>query len=138
MEEDLIGFGISIGICVIMPIAIVWIVFNAISNKNNKQAEILLEAIKRNPDIDSQKLIDALNKREFSPRESLTRKLLRGAIFTMLGIAFALISIFMPTEGVFGLWIACGVCGAVGIGFLLTFWFNFYTIKNSKAVEKKL
>ena len=120
---------IPICICVILPIVIVWIVFNAVNNRTNRQSEIILEALKVNPNVDSEKLIKSLQKKNHTPWESLNRKLLRGSIFTLMGIAFALIAIFFPEEDTaFGCWVTCGCLGSVGIGFLISYWFGYIHI----------
>lgn len=118
---------VPIFICVILPIGIVWIVFNASNNKTNRQTEVILEALKRNPNVDSEKLIDLFAKRDSTPWVSLNRKLLRGVIFTLMGIAFALIAIFLSEEegAAYGCWVVCGCLGSVGIGFLISYWFGY-------------
>lgn len=121
---------IPICICVILPIVIVWIVFNSINNRYNRQTEVILEALKVNPNVDSEKLIESLRKKDRTVWEDLNRKLLRGVIFTLMGIAFALLAIFLPEdEGAsYGCWVVCGCLGSVGIGFLISYWFGYVHI----------
>lgn len=130
---------VPICICVILPIAIVWIACACINNRTNRQSEIVMEALKCNPNVDTEKLLAILRKREYTPWENLTRKLLRGCIFTLTGIAFALIAIFFPEEGeTFGCWVACGILGAVGIGFLITYWFSYVNIEKFTAEREEI
>lgn len=129
---------IPICVCVILPIVIVWIVFNSINNRTNRQTEIVLEALKCNPNVDSEKLLESLKKREYTLWESLNRKLLRGGIFTLMGIAFALLAIFFPEEEAFGCWVVCGCLGAVGIGFLISYWFSYVNIDKFEAERKEI
>ena len=121
---------IPICVCVILPIVIVWIVFNSINNRYNRQTEVILEALKVNPNVDSEKLIESLRKKDRTVWEDLNRKLLRGVIFTLMGIAFALLAIFLPEdEGAsYGCWVVCGCLGSVGIGFLISYWFGYVHI----------
>ena len=128
---------IPVCICVILPIVIIWIVFNSINNRTNRQSDIILEAIKANPNVDSEKLIESFQKKEATPWMSLNRKLLRGSIFTLMGIAFALLAIFFPdADTTFGCWVVCGCVGAVGIGFLISYWFGYAHI--DKFMEEKV
>ena len=129
--ETAIGIVIPVSICVILPIIIVWIVFNFLNNRTNRQSDIILEVIKNNPNIDTEKLLQSLKKTELTPLDYVNRKLLRGCIFTLLGITFALISALVPeNDEVLGCWVACGVFGSVGIGFLISYWFGYKHIGN--------
>lgn len=130
---------IPVSICVVLPIAIVWIVSNTIALKNKRQSEIIMEAIKNNPNVDPEKLLEGFNKKKqkITPWRDLTRKLLRGSIFTLLGIAFALIaSLSADDEAHVGSWMACGVCGSVGIGFLIAYFFGYKHIARLEAEQK--
>ena len=129
---------VPVSICVILPIAIVWIVFKSFTNKTNKQSEIILEAIKNNPNIDTDKLLDSFRNNTYTPWRSLNRKLLRGSIFTLLGIAFALIGVFCNhDEANILCWIACGVFGSIGIGFLIAYLFGYKHIDQLTAEQRK-
>ena len=115
---------VPIFICVVLPVAIVWIVFRYINNKTNRQTEVILAAIQTNPNVDAEKLIETLRKKDRSPIEIINRKLLRGSIFTLIGVAFALIASLGDVDEVeTGCWVVCGVCGAIGIGFLISYIF---------------
>ncbi|MCH5229237.1 MAG: hypothetical protein J1F12_04500 [Muribaculaceae bacterium] len=132
--ETAVDIVVPVCVCVILPIAIVWIVFNSIINRTNKKTLIILEAIKNNPTTDTKHLLESFRKTDTDPYINLARKLLRGSIFTLLGIAFAFLGAFGGSEK-FELfsWVACGVFGAVGIGFLITYWFTFKNIDKIKA-----
>lgn len=129
---------IPICVCVILPIVIVGIVFNTINNRTNRQTDIILEALKVNPNVDSEKLIESFQKGEKSTWENLSRKLLRGTIFTLMGIAFALVAIFSADDNIsFIFWILCGCLGSVGIGFLITYWFSYVNIDRFLAEKEE-
>lgn len=76
---------VPIFICVVLPIAIVLIVFIASMNSDNKRAEVLIKAIEYCMDAD--KLAEALQKPKKTDRELLNLRLLRGCIFSFIGIA---------------------------------------------------
>ncbi len=86
----------------VMPIAIVLIVAFRKSNVVNKRSEILIRAIEANKEVDTDKLIEAMKEPKKSPQEVLNARLLRGCMFTLIGVVL----------------IICGFAGmASGIGF---------------------
>ena len=82
------GILVPIFICVVLPVAIVLIVFLYNMNSDNKRAQVLIKAIEANKDIDTDKLAEAFSKPRRSPREILNLRLLRGSIFTLCGLGF--------------------------------------------------
>lgn len=129
---------VPLSICVVLPVAIVWIVFNSITNRNNRQSDIIIEAIRNNPNVNPEKLFEIFNKKDVTPWIDLNRKLLRGSIFTLLGVTFALISFIVADPAwwiVF--WVACGVFGSVGIGFLIAYLFGYKNINRLMAEQRQ-
>ena len=53
----------------------------------------LIKAIENNANIDAEKLAEALGKQQISAKELLNRRLLRGCMFTILGVAFSIIAL---------------------------------------------
>ncbi len=47
MDSFDFGLLIPIGVCVVLPIMIVWIVFKAKTNNDNKRADVLIKAIEK-------------------------------------------------------------------------------------------
>lgn len=90
MTENVIALLIPLGASVILPIIVVWFVFKSIMNRDNRRAEVLLEAIKSNTTVDADRIAQALSKKPRSAREILNLRLLRGSIFTLTGAALAL------------------------------------------------
>ena len=76
--ESIIAVLIPIFICVVLPVLIVWIVFRAAMNNDNKRAEVLIKAIEANNGIDADRLADALGKPRKTAREILNLRLLLG------------------------------------------------------------
>lgn len=125
---------VPIFICVVLPVAIVWIVFYSTTQKNRMQTQIVLEAIKANPEIDAEKIIMAMRAKKRGPWERLNRKLLRGCIFTLIGVAFAIMGACSPElQDDYDCWVVCAVCGSVGIAFLITYWFAYRHINQLTA-----
>lgn len=125
MIEEMIG---TIFVCVVLPVLIVFIVFRAAMNSDNKRAEILIKAIEHNGDIDADRLARALEKPRKSPREILNLRLLRGCIFSLVGlflIAVGLVSFAAGTE--FGAdpvmvpMLFGGASMAIGVSYLIVY-----------------
>lgn len=135
--NDATAILIPIFVCVVLPVSIIWIVYRFLINKTNKKTEIILEAIKNNPGIDTEKLVESLKSEEITPWESLNRKLLRGSIFTLIGIAFVLIAIFCPDDDAAEMWVVAGISGAIGIGFLITYFFAYKHIDKLVAEKER-
>ena len=84
---------VPIFVCVVLPVAIVAIVFAASMNNDNKRAKVLIKAIESNCGIDADKLAEALQKPKKTAREILNLRLLRGCIFSFIGIALCIVGI---------------------------------------------
>lgn len=84
---------VPIFVCVVLPVAIVAIVFATAMNNDNKRAKVLIKAIESNCGIDADKLAEALQKPKKTAREILNLRLLRGCIFSFIGLALCVIGI---------------------------------------------
>lgn len=128
---------IPIFVCVVLPVAIVAIVFAAAINNDNKRAEVLIKAIESNGGIDADKLAEALQKPKKTARELLYHRLLRGCIFTFIGIALCVVGIVLSyyvSESsedsfiiplVFG-----GVSIAIGLSYLVVYFVTRKQVKD--------
>lgn len=119
---------IPIFVCVVLPVAIVLIVFLAAMNSDNKRAQILIKAIESGNGIDADRLAEALRKPQKSPRELLNLRLLRGCMFSFVGLALIVVAIVSLCNGtqfsedpvsvpmVFG-----GASLAIGLSYIVVF-----------------
>lgn len=140
--SDLVDILVPIFICVVLPVAIVLIVFIAAMNSDNKRAKILIKAIEANNGIDADKLAESLRKPKKTAREILNLRLLRGCIFSFIGLALVTVGIANVISGtdfsadpvtvplLFG-----GVSIAVGVSFLVVYFVTRKQILDSKADE---
>lgn len=126
--ESILALSIPIFICVILPIAIVFIVCRVTMNGDNKRAEILIKAIESDNGIDTDKLAESLQKPKKTLREILNLRLLRGCIFSLVGIALVIIGIvdgFVGTqftmEAVSFPMALGAVSAAIGISYLIVY-----------------
>ena len=131
--EDLV----PIAICVVLPIAIVWMTTRARIKRDNLRKEIILAAMEKNSDIDIEEMTKKLNRPRKLLKEKLIMRLLYGSIFGGFGIltyvALAVyMCIFRPDKDMFAVLSLLAVPSlAVGIAFLI----NFFVGKNMLAKE---
>lgn len=122
--ESILALSIPIFICVILPIAIVFIVCRVTMNGDNKRAEILIKAIESDNGIDTDKLAESLQKPKKTLQEILNLRLLRGCIFSLVGIALIIIGIvddFVGTQFTMFSMALGGVSAAIGISYLIVY-----------------
>lgn len=84
----------TIGICVVLPIVIVWLFNRRRTNETNKKAEIILKAIDAGVEVDPDLLKNDVSQR--SVKEGLLNKFTGAVVTTLMGIvtiAFAVIVI---------------------------------------------
>ncbi len=113
----------------VLPIAIVLIVALQKSNVINKRSEILIRAIEANKEVDTDKLIDAMKEPKKSPQELLNARLLRGCMFSLIGLVLIIIGIIGLTSGmcfsnddVSAPFIFGGISLAIGISYLIVYY----------------
>ena len=90
MEEILI----PIGICVVLPVMIVWLINRTRQNETNRKTEIMLKAIESGATINAD--FFRVQQEQKGPRtikERLLRRLTGGCVFTLMGVAFAVIGL---------------------------------------------
>ena len=115
----------SCGLCFALP-----------ANKDNKNAEIIIKAIENNSTVDTDKLVNALSKHGKTPQQLLHLRLLRGCIFTFIGIAMAICiaikSYSLPeTHLRYSSMMFSGIFLAIGIAYLVV----YFVTRNVKANE---
>ncbi len=121
------GILVPIFICVVLPVAIVLIVFGSEVLRDRTRANVLTEAIRANANIDTDKLAAALGgekKKHRTPRELLNMRLLRGCIFALAGAVLCLLAMFMydnDKDHVMDMLIIGGISFAIGLGYLIVY-----------------
>lgn len=119
---------VALGICVLLPIVIVWLTSRVRINAQNKRTQVLMEAIKMNPSMDVDKLVESLAKPVRSPREINNRRLLAGLLCLLIGIVLYIVCGVEYSMGhdsdiiefiTFG-----GILVAAGIAYLVVYFTN--------------
>ena len=115
--EDIL---IPIFICVVLPVAIVFIVMNARKHETSRKAEVALKAIEAGAPIDPN-FFKSTKKVETTKQKLLSQ--LTGACITFLmGAAFMTFNLLdFNEEGLHLFMVAGGVLMAIGIGLFTTF-----------------
>lgn len=128
---------VPIFVCVVLPVAIVGIYYWSQVNAENKRAEILMKAIEANCGPNADKLAEALQKPRKTAREILNLRLLRGCMFTFVGLGLCIVGIVSACMGtefasdpvtvplVFG-----GASLAIGLSYLVVYFVTRKQVKD--------
>ncbi|MDE7393661.1 MAG: hypothetical protein K2M80_04220 [Muribaculaceae bacterium] len=84
---------VPIFICAIVPIAIAAFIFIYSTNRDNQRAKVLIKAIESSNCPDPEKLAEAMRKPTRTTREIRNLRLLRGCIFSFIGLLLCIIGI---------------------------------------------
>lgn len=133
--EDIL---VPIFICVVLPVAIVYIICRCKENVDNRHAEVLIKAIESNNNVNADKLVETLRKPIRTAREVLNLRLLRGIMSTLLGIGALVYSIYLEMtipERNYQIvsYIVAGVSLAIGISYLLVYFITRNQIDDQDA-----
>lgn len=121
---------VPIFICVVLPVAIVAIIFATAMYRDKKRTEVLLKAIEANNVLDVDKLASALQKPVRSPKEMLWLRLQRGCVCTLIGVGLVITGIVtllsdqgmgFGSDSVFFPVVGGVVLLAVGISYLIVY-----------------
>ena len=89
---------IPLGICVVLPVLIVWLLSRVRLNDTNKRAEVMLKALEAGKEIDPEMFKSS--KRPLTLKEKLLRRLTWSSIISLLGAAMLVLGII--TTNAFG------------------------------------
>lgn len=138
MEDVLTAFGI----CVIMPVLIVWLAMRAKTNKDNAQKEILIAALEKNPDLDISEFVKVQPRNKNTLiKERLLRKLVVGLICSLVGVAILVVAIIRSIESPLGTLeqyddLIVGACFiGVGIAFIIAFFVGKRFLAKEREAE---
>ena len=131
-------------ICFIMPIAIVLITSIQKMYQNKQMTRLLEKAIDKDAGIDIERINDMIRKPRRTFRERLTRHLLSGCIFSLIGLVLIICGLVSWADGtafssdpvtvplVFG-----GISLAIGLNFLIVFFVMRRQAQAGDEEEKK-
>lgn len=100
------GILIPLGVCVVLPVLVVWLVMRKKTNETNRRTEVMLAAIEKGSDVNAEKLLGLFDKTgkptkttRTALKERLMKKLLTAFILMGIGIAFGIYALLMSIQG---------------------------------------
>lgn len=127
---------IPLGVAVVLPIAIVAIVFKSAMASERNRKEIILAALEKNPNLDVEDLVKRMKKSEKLIKEKLLANLQHGCLCCLMGVAFVLLYFFPSVQNEF-LIIAGAALIAVGIAFLVGYFVGRRMLAQEMEAEEQ-
>lgn len=127
---------VPIGVVVVLPIAVVAIVFKSALASERNRKEIVLAALEKNPNLNVEDLVKRMKKSEKLIKEKLLAKLQRGCLCCLMGVAFVLLYFFLSVQNEF-LIIAGTALIAIGIAFLVGYFVGRRMLAQEMEAEQQ-
>lgn len=126
---------VPIGVAVVLPIAIVAIVFKSALASERNRKEIILAALEKNPNLNVEDLVKRMKKSEKLIKEKLLARLEHGCLCCLMGVAFVLLYFFLSVHEI--LIIAGAALIAVGIAFLISYFVGRRMLEKEMEAEEQ-
>lgn len=136
LAHALVEILIPIGVAVVLPVAIVAIVFKSALASDRNRKEIILAALEKNPNLDVEDLVKRMKKSNKLIKEKLLARLERGCLCCLMGVAFVLLYFFLSVQNEF-LIITGAALIAVGIAFLVSYFVGRRMLKKEMEAEQQ-
>lgn len=127
---------IPIGVAVVLPVAIVAIVFKSALASDRNRKEIILAALEKNPNLDVEDLVKRMKKSNKLIKEKLLARLERGCLCCLMGVAFVLLYFFLSVQNEF-LIITGPALIAIGIAFLVSYFVGRRMLAQEMEAEQQ-
>lgn len=128
---------VPIGVAVVLPIAIVAIVFRSALASERNRKEIVLAVLEKNPDIDVEQLMKNLKKSEKLIKEKLLARLERGCLCCLMGVAFMVLYFFLGVQGEGFIVVVGAALIAIGIAFLVSYFVGRRMLAQEMEAEQQ-
>lgn len=136
LAHALIEILIPIGVAVVLPVAIVAIVFKSALASDRNRKEIILAALEKNPNLDVEDLVKRMKKSNKLIKEKLIARLERGCACCLMGVAFVLLYFFLSVQNEF-LIITGPALIAIGIAFLVSYFVGRRMLAKEMEAEQQ-
>ena len=136
LAHALIEILIPIGVAVVLPVAIVAIVFKSALASDRNRKEIILAALEKNPNLDVEDLVKRMKKSNKLIKEKLLARLERGCLCCLMGVAVVLLYFFLSVQNEF-LIITGAALIAVGIAFLVSYFVGRRMLAKEMEAEQQ-
>ena len=121
---------IILGICVVLPVLIVWIALRARQHEVNRKADLILKSMEAGIPID-QEFLKPDKKKNRSIKQDLLDKFTGACVTTLMGTAFLLLNFFCPGSIMAGYPTVGGILLAIGMALFI----SYFVGKNMLAKE---
>jgi small-conductance mechanosensitive channel len=128
---------VPMGVAVVLPIAIVAIVFKSALASERNRKEIVLAVLEKNPDIDVEQLMKNLKKSEKLIKEKLLARLERGCLCCLMGMAFMVLYFFLGVQGEDLIVVVGAALIAIGIAFLVSYFVGRRMLAQEMEAEQQ-
>lgn len=128
---------VPMGVAVVLPIAIVAIVFKSALASERNRKEIVLAVLEKNPDIDVEQLMKNLKKSEKLIKEKLLARLERGCLCCLMGMAFMVLYFFLGVQSEDLIVVVGAALIAIGIAFLVSYFVGRRMLAQEMEAEQQ-
>lgn len=135
--QFLVDILIPLGVCVVLPVLVVWLVMRKKTNETNRRTEIMLAAIEKGSDVNAEKLLDLFDKTgkptkttRTALKEKLMKKLLTSFVLMGIGLGFCVPAALMgylggsTPEEISSFASVGAICLLTGAAFLLSYFIS--------------
>lgn len=137
LAHALIEILIPIGVAVVLPVAIVAIVFKSALASDRNRKEIILAALEKNPNLDVEDLVKRMKKSNKLIKEKLLARLERGCLCCLMGVAFMLLYFFLGVQSEDLIVVVGAALIAIGIAFLVSYFVGRRMLAQEMEAEQQ-
>ena len=146
MDEDILGIImviiVVIGLCVVLPIMIVWMNNRRKQHEIDKQTEILMAMMEKHPDLDPAEVMKKLNvssKSHKTTKQKLLENVFSGGMMLLMGLAILIphlcgLTIFGNKAN--GIYVG-GMMVAMGAAFLIYYLISKKQLQSEIEAEER-
>lgn len=137
MDELVIALCVPLGICVLMPIMIVWLISRAKTIRAEKKMDVLMKAVENGADVDQSLFEEVVEKKPKNIKTILMNKLGTGVMMSFMGFVFTILAACDVTGfSSWGLYVGIPFF-AIGLGNLVSFFFGMRIMKPEIEAEEE-
>ena len=137
LSHTLIEILIPIGVVVVLPVAIVAIVFKSALASERNRKEIILAALEKNPNLDVEDLVKRMKKSNKLIKEKLLARLERGCLCCLMGVAFMALYFFLGVQSEDLIVVVGAALIAIGIAFLISYFVGRRMLAKEMEAEQQ-
>lgn len=137
LSHTLIEILIPIGVVVVLPVAIVAIVFKSALASERNRKEIILAALEKNPNLDVEDLVKRMKKSNKLIKEKLLARLERGCLCCLMGVAFMVLYFFLGVQSEDLIVVVGAALIAIGIAFLISYFVGRRMLAKEMEAEQQ-